>query len=235
MIPNLVVSISGHPKTGKSHLALTFPAPMVVFSFDIGLDPVLKKFEGKDIVVKTYPIPIIDSVKALSFQKDLKGIWDSFVNDLKKATENVKIKTLVIDTWTAVYEIARIARASELGLQNIVQHQYGDVYARLRSLIQRPRIAGQNLVLTTYLRDRFVGDQNTGEPELDGWKRTESEVDVVLWTRRDVQTVMEANKPIKKNVITTLIKDNRYDLDINGKELTMANYNDLVAVLGVEV
>lgn len=233
MVPNLIVSISGTPKTGKSHLALTFPAPLVVFSFDVGLEPVLAKFPNKEIDVKTYPVPIVDSVKATGFQKEIKGVWDSFNDDLKRTTGNIKVKTLVVDTWTAVYELARIARACELGQENLLQFQYGDVYLRLKALIQYPRLAGQNLVLTTYLRDRYVKDSNTGEKELDGWRGTESEVDVVLWTRKERKSLPGGQK---RNVIITLIKDTRYDdenLTLSGQELEMATYDDIIAVLGV--
>jgi len=228
---NIIVSISGQPKTGKSHLALSFPPPIRVFNFDIGIEPVLKKYPDKDIRVTSYPIPIVDSVKATGFGKEISKIWNQFTDDLKAASEDTEIKTIIIDTWTAVYELARIARAAELGQENLLQFQYGDVYARLRAMIQYPRIAGQNLVLTTYLRDRYVNEANTGELELDGWKRTESEVDVVLWTSR-VQKSVAGGK--KENKIITLIKDNRFDLQICGVEMEMGTYDDLMALLGIE-
>ena len=123
----------------------------------------LKKYEGKDIRVTSYPIPIVASVKATGFGKEILGIWNKYTDDLKVTAEDTEIKTIIIDTWTAVYELARIARAAELGQENLLQFQYGDVYARLRAQIQYPRIAGQNLVLTTYLRDRYVNEANTGE------------------------------------------------------------------------
>ena len=218
------------PKTGKSHLALSFPAPLVIYSFDVGIEPVLRKFPDKEIRVETYPIPIIDSVKGVGLGKELLGIWRRFNDDLKATVEDTSVKSIVIDTATAVYEIARIARAAELGQENLLQFQYGEVYARMKAIVQRPRIAGQNLVLTHYLRDRYVKDENTGEKELDGWRHTEGEVDVVLVVRRDVKKLSGGKT---QNVIITTIKDNRYDLDISGLELENANYEDLIAVLGV--
>jgi len=226
--PNIVAAISGEPKTGKSHLGLTFPDPMVVFSFDIGLEPVRAKFPEKKIEVKTYPMPFIDSVKGTGFQKELKEIWDTFNKDYKATVEDTDVATIMVDTWTAVYEVARIARAKELGQENLLQFQYGDVYARMRSLIQRPRMAGQNLILTTYMRDKYVKDQSTGEKEADGWKGTMSEADIILWTRR---TTKPAPGGKKKTTIITTIKDNRYELDLNELEFENLTYKDLMDLL----
>lgn len=236
MIPNLIVSVAGVPKSGKSHLALTFPEPVVIFSFDIGIEPVLKHFPDKQIKVVTYPVPIVDSVKALGMQKELRGIWDTFVSDYRKQTENKDVQTLVIDTATAVYEIARVARAAELGQENLLQFQYGDVYARMKSLIQRPRIAGQNLVLTHYLRDRYVNDMNTGEKELDGWRHTEGEVDIVLRVRKEVRKLPKGERAV---FFVATLTDNRYDPTADGTEFEYRAgepsnfYEDLAAVLGV--
>ena len=229
--PNIICSIAGEPKTGKSHLALTFPAKLVVFSLDVGIDPVLAKFKGKDIEVKMYPLPIIDSVKGTGMGKEILAIWRQMNDDIKAATEDPEVKSIVIDTATALYELARIARAAELGQENLLQFQYGDVYARMKAIIQRPRIAGQNLVLTHYLRDKYIKEQNTGEKELDGWRHTEGEVDLVLVTRRELKTEKGGKK---KSIIVTTIKDNRYDLALNGVELEMATYDDLAALVGGE-
>lgn len=234
MLPNIITSISGKPKTGKTHLSLSWPSPIVVFSFDIGQEPVLAKFKGKDIRVVQYPLPIIDTVKGKGQQDEIKQLWDKFSTDFREATENTEVKTVIIDTWTALYQIAQIARAKELGQVNIMREQFGEVYARLRSLIHRCRLSGQNLVLVTYLRDRYVDDSNTGELEMDGWRGTESEVDVILWTTKDTVNVPTKTGVEKKNIIKTWIKDNRFDLDISGQELTSTNFDELAAVLGLE-
>ena len=228
--PNLIVSIAGAPKSGKSHLALTFPDPMLVFSFDIGLEPVLVKFPDKAIEVKTYPIPIVDSVKPRPYAKEIYG---QFTKDYKEAIEGGTWKTVVIDTATALYELGRHCRAEELGQENLLQFQYGEVYARLTAVILQPRLNGINLVLTHHLREKYVANEATGAMELDGFKRTEGLVDLVLETRREVRTVVKENKKGRQNYIVTYIKDNRYDLDLNGEEVEMATYDDLLALLGV--
>lgn len=227
--PNLIVSVSGAPKTGKTHISLSFPAPLLLFSFDIGYEPVLAKYEGKEIEVKTYPIPIIDSVKPTPYARE---IYQQFTKDYKQAIEGTSYKTVVVDTATALYELGRHCRAEELRQENLLQFQYGEVYARLTAVITRARLAGVNLVLTHYMREKYVGNEGTGEMELDGFKRTEGLVDIVLETRRETR-VKSGKGGGKDTIIVTRIKDNRYDLSLNEKELEMANYDDLLALLGV--
>ena len=222
--PNIIVSIAGQPKSGKSHLALTFPDPIKVFSLDIGLAPVLAKFKDKEIDVLQLPIPLIDTSKPSDYARPL---WTQFQNEYEAAIEDGYYKTIVVDTFTALYEIARNSYKEELGVSSLVPWQYGEVYARMSGVVMRAILGGVNLVLTSYLRDRYVNDKNTGEPELDGWKKTESLVDLVLWTAYEKRTT--AGKDRK--VIVTSIKGNRYDVQLNDLELENTDYEELMNLL----
>ncbi len=224
-MPSLMVSIAGMPKTGKSHLMLTFPEPIYVISLDLGIDIVLKKFPSKQIDVKTYPIPIIDTLRPKPYARAIMG---QLVKDYLAAVESGKYKTIGIDTATNLYGLERQAYAEELGQATIVQFQYGEVYARLSGKYNRARIAGMNLVLTHYLRDRYVNNASTGELELDGWRGTEAMVDVSLWTRREKRTI---DRGEKKTVVVTTVKDNRFDLALNDAEFDNLDYETLLAML----
>ncbi len=228
--PNLSVAISGDAKTGKSHLALSFPAPLVVYSFDIGLEPILTNFKGKDIEVIAYPLPIVETVRAVGLKQDIAKIWQTFNDSFKAKTEDRRVKTIVVDTATALYEICRIGRTGELG-RELDPVEYGDVFLRMKALIQRARIAGQNLVLTHYLKEIYGDDRRpSGEVKLDGWKGTESEVDVALRTRLDSR--MEKGKRL--NFVATTIFRSRYDgLRTTGIEIENMDYEKLCIVLGV--
>lgn len=233
VVPNIIVAVNSLPKSGKSHFMLTFPKPLMVFSFDIGLEPVLKKFPGQDIIVKTYPLPIIETVRAVGFKKDILGIWQAFVEDYRKVIADTQVRSIGLDTATALYEICRIARTGELG-RELDPVEYGDVYLRMKALVQQARLSGQNLVLTHYLKDVYVGREPTGEKVLDGWKHTEGEVDVVLMLRRERSK--DKGKPGDKVILT--IKDNRYDMALNGWETELlapglTSYDDLATALGI--
>jgi len=226
--PNLITNIEGKPKSGKTHLALTFPDPMIYFSFDIGLEPVLNKFKDKVVDVKTYPIPIVDSTKPKPYAQ---SIWSSFTKDYASAIDSTNYQTAVIDTGTILYMLARHARQEELKQPYMLPRDYGEIYARLIALVQRPRVGGMNLVITHWLRDRYVDDKNTGTSELDGWKGTIDYVDLSLRIRREIRDVMVDGKKARKNIIVTSIEDNRYEKDLNGMEFDDVTYEDLISLI----
>ena len=236
IIPNIVAVIEGLPKSGKTHLAMTFPDPMVVFSLDVGADIVRRKFPSKKIDIKTYPIPIVESVKGTGLQKELLGIWKQLKADYQAATESREVKTIVVDTATALYEIARIARAAELGQENLLKFQFGEVYAQLKGLVQRGRVAGQNIVWTHYLKDIYRNDVATGELGIDGWRYVEGEADVILIIRKEFVSYTDptTRKVEKRVAMITTIKDCRFDRNIDGKELRDATYEDISALMGLE-
>ena len=61
LAPNILASISAKPKSGKTHLSFTFPEPIKVFSFDLGADYVRTKFPDKQIDIKSFVLPVIES------------------------------------------------------------------------------------------------------------------------------------------------------------------------------
>ena len=232
LIPNIVVAITALPKHGKTYLMCTFPDPLVLFSFDDGAEYVVKKyFPDKDIRIIKYELPIIETVRALGFKKDILEVWNDFSKDYSQYVEDPEIKTIGIDTATAEYELARIARTGELG-RELDPTEYGDVYLRLKAKLQKARINGKNLVLTHYVKEQYGEDgKGNGKYVLDGWKHTEGEVDVVLELALKKQAV-EGGK--MKNIVQTTIKLNRFDLDINGQVIDSATYDELVTYLGLD-
>jgi len=226
VVPNLIVSISGEPKSGKTHLALSFPKPLLVFSLDIGVERVLPHYQDElDLItVQTYPLPILDTVRPKPYAQP---IWADITKDYREALESDKYETIVVDTATALWEVARHAYTEELKQKNLLPVQYGEVNARMSALLTQPRFSGKNLVLTHYLRDRYVNDANTGEQELDGYKRTEGLVDIVIRIERK----KVGNKTIMRSVIT----DCGYDRDLCGHTADDMTYQDLLDVLGFGV
>ncbi len=215
--PNLIVSISGRPKAGKTHLAMSFPDPIKIFSFDMGATFVRTKFPDKEIDIDEIVLPIIDSTEiAWAYP-----VWDKFEQDYKAATEGGKYKTIVIDTGTVVWQICHQAvierKPKELAyvLPNL----------KMTSLFARAKVGGVNLVATHYLSPIYVKGENTGTFGLDGWKRTEGQVDIVL----EIASKTMADK----TVMQTTIKSNRFDRDLNGSVLDDTDYAEIMGLLGV--
>lgn len=139
-----------------------------------------------------------------------------------------------MDTGSALWEVIRYAYSEEQGKavgESGRARTYGEPNARAYGIIQQAKLAGVNYVTLHYLKDRWVDDKNTGERELDGWRRTEGMVDVVLEMRKETK---KSPKGDRQTVFYTKIKDTRFGDNLDGVELEMATYDELMAlILGV--
>ena len=230
--PNIICSIAAPPKRGKTYLAMTFPEPIAFFSLDMGAGPIKAKFPEKDIDVFEFPMPLVDSLDKKTTDTFLpvwKELRDSIYNAI--AWKKKEYKTIVIDPNSILWEIIRYAYNEEeeraLGSGGKARN-YGEPNARMSGIFQQAKLAGVNLVVTNYLKDKWVDDVDTGKQILDGWRRTEGAVDIVLEMRKETKAT---SKGEKKTIFYTTIKDNRYEPDLDGLELEMATYDDLLAVL----
>ena len=104
-IPQRLISkVAGPEKTGKSHLALTSPPPIIYFSIDIGTEGVVEKFQKQGTQVFVYDIQMKKGGKP----EDYKDAWNKLDVCLDLAVQ-VGQGTIVFDTWTEMYEMARLA------------------------------------------------------------------------------------------------------------------------------
>ena len=105
----LVVSIEGKEKTGKTHFALTGPSPIIYFNVDIGTEGVVGKFQdqGKQILLYDVRVP----------RESTKDVWTHLWNDIKvrvRKAYDIRSGTVVWDTATEIYELARLAHFGRL-------------------------------------------------------------------------------------------------------------------------
>ena len=70
----LIVDIAGPEKSGKTHLALTGPKPIIFFSIDKGTEGVVEKFQraGDQVLVYEIRYPIGKD------KSDYAPIWNAF-------------------------------------------------------------------------------------------------------------------------------------------------------------
>jgi len=230
MIPNILVSISGLPKTGKTFLSMTFPEPIKVFSFDLGADFVRTKFPDKVIDVQNFNLPIIESE---SFSWALP-VWSDFYKQYKRDVEGGKYQTIVLDTATAVESILRQAILEELqqdkpNKQKLATNEYVARNLRMTALFSRAKVSGVNLVTTQYLREQWVRKpgsdkaEPTGELIVDGWNQTEGQADINI----EMTTKVKAGRTI----MLATIKSNRFEREMNGKQFEDTTYEEIIAIL----
>ena len=216
-------SISGLPKSGKTHLALTWPAPIKLYSFEHGADYIAQtKFPEKKIVIKRYKLPIIESDNPEPYAE---RIWEDFQTEFKTDAYSGEYQTLIVDTGTHLWAVLRQAITEAKHRKKLLEVEYALPNLKMGAIYSHAYEAGVNLVVVNYLRDKYVKGENTGDLELNGWGQTEGMVDVVLEISRKTTD--------GKTKMVTSLRDNRFDRDLNGQSFIDFTYDELMIVLGV--
>ena len=173
----IIASIEGTDKTGKTHLALTAPRPIMYIDLDVGTEGVIHKFQGEDLMVYQ-----VEQPERLGSSQELMErfgrIWAAIQEKVNEALE-VGEGTLIIDTFTEAYDICRL---SHFGKMSQVQpHQYGVAYADLREIMRKVHQSKMSAIFLHKIQKNF----NTGEPEPKGWVDVPYHVQATLRTHRE--------------------------------------------------
>ena len=117
-IPRLAVSVDGRDKRGKTHWSLmTPPEPIAVISNDTGTHARVqdalragRKIVGVfDIDFETPDPKVIAAAKVDQAQHDeWKKAWSRYKEGIYRIIDDKKIRTLVKDTETGIYELAQL-------------------------------------------------------------------------------------------------------------------------------
>ena len=108
-----IVSLAAWEKSGKTNFALTAPEPIIFLDIDTGTEGVIQKFHEKDILWKKYDVP--DKTNPANVNRDLfTPIFDEIRQDYRNALAMGE-GTVVVDTFSEVYEIKRLSALGKLG------------------------------------------------------------------------------------------------------------------------
>ena len=234
VIPNIIVSVSGLPKSGKNYFAYTFPDPIKVYCFNGGAEFVKSLFSKKQIDVHNFRLPIVDSTT----MEWALPVWREFYQEYKADIEKEKYLTYVLDTGTEVENMCQQAVLEDLQQDKPTKEKLGTTEflfrnLQMKALFDRARDSGANLVVLNYLKEKWIkvpGEktaQNTGELILDGWQKTETQADINL----ELRVRMKEAKGKKKQVTVATIKSLRFGRDHVGEEFEDLTYDDLIALL----
>jgi len=229
MIPNIIVSISGLPKVGKTHFACTFPDPIKIYSFDLGADFVRGKFPDKDITVVNFSLPIIDDEDADAWALP---VWEEFYQMYQTDVVGGTYETLVIDTATALEQVIRQAALEAIQQlkptkQKLATKDYLVRNLRMKAIFDLAKTNGVNLATIQYMREKWAkrgGEmpEPTGEIVLSGWEQTEGFADI---------NIEMVTKFTNKTIMVSTLKSNRFDRDVSGKTFNDFTYDELVTML----
>lgn len=157
--PRLIWSAYGEAGSGKTHFALGAPGPIVVYSFDFGLESVIEKYAGeKEIYVKEYEW--VNAPQGEITQEFAIEQRDAFIEDYKRA---VKIaRTVIIDRETDLYDMFKYAEHGPT--KEGTPKDWGALKARLNKIVNIAKASDVNLGLLQGMRNEWISNvnQNTG-------------------------------------------------------------------------
>ena len=193
----LVANIQGREKTGKSHVSLTAPGPILYFDLDIGTEGVVEKFKraGKDVWLYTIRVPKTAPADVYT------SMWNDAKLKLDMAWQLGK-GTVVIDTFTETYELSRLALLGKLA--QVMPHQYAEVNTAFREFIRQAYDSPMNTIFIHKVKPKWVNNVRTAEYEMAGFGDVRYTVQINLRTER-------ADYPDGKSVFSLVIEDCRHN------------------------
>lgn len=178
----LVVAVSGREKQGKTSFALSAPAPIIYYNFDIGAEGVIDKYaDVKDIYEVKYRTKVFGAE-----QSQVLGTWLQFKDDYKRGLES-QARTLVIDTGSEAWETNRLARLGKLA--KVLPHQYTEVNAEHKDLLMQVFDTDKNLVLLHKEKPLYLNDKRTDQYEAQCFSGTPFIAQAICKVYRDPKTL----------------------------------------------
>ena len=173
----LIISVEGQEKQGKTRFGLTAPGPIALFNLDIGLEGVIDQFvDTKEILVADFNYR--DATKASEWEE----MWERMKKAYYNALSSPKIRSLVVDTASELWELARLARFGKL--DKVQPYHYGPVNAEFRDLIRKSYESNKNVILLHKMKKEYMDDKYTGNYERSGFGDTPYLVQANLATWR---------------------------------------------------
>lgn len=181
--PRLIGLSVGEPGSRKTSMWLEGPGPIVVFSFDQGLEGVIERYQDdKDIYVKEYEWMPTEQTS----QEDAQAIREEFTADFEHAIQNAR--TVLIDKETDLWELFRYA---EFGAPKDSPLNYPALNQRYRRIVNMPKATSINFGLIEGMKDEWVpkvnkktgaqGAASSGSRIRAGFKELDGLVHLVLY------------------------------------------------------
>ena len=197
----LIISAEGLEKSGKTTFGLSAPGPIALFDLDIGTEGVVDKvLDAKKIIIASvnYRDATNQTEWLAMWEKAKKAWYDALKASIKE------VRTLLGDTWTEMWELARLARFGKL--TQVMPHQYGPVNAEFRDMIKRAYDTEKNVILIHKQKEEYINDKNTGRMKRSGFG--------------DIGYLVQVNLEVwrRKGEFGLTVKDCRQEASLAGEE-----------------
>jgi len=256
----IVASIVGLPKSGKTMFLLSFPTPIVVLDYDMGIEPHTKKFPGlefkwdgsgplKPNEVRIFTVGYDDLEPDVnSARRSLNLVKTRFTEALNLLSQ-AGGGTLAFDTGTHLWQHTSYVKATEAAggvVDKVAPKHYGEANKMFQSFVLLPKKHPNiNLVLTHHMSDEWgmvptdKGPrlQPTGELRVDQQKKVPALVDMVV--RMDRREAVDRKTGETRVIHVGTIEECREDTGLIGTEMISGtalppSYGTLVKLLGGE-
>jgi hypothetical protein len=225
--PRLVICTQAREKKGKTDWALrTCPMPCAVVSTDTGtkevLDKLMREFperRGRYLLTE-HKVPTV-KIQARKAEYELE--WEQWKNSIIYAIDNPRIRTLVVDTGTEVWEMLRLARFGKIA--QVKPHHYSEVNAEMRDLFkaayyQRPDL---NAIWVHKVKKEYkelkTGDSGwSGKYERAGFGDIGFLADMVI--EHDFNIQFNDDDQVLSRDFTCRILDSRINPELTGELFT---------------
>jgi hypothetical protein len=182
----LLLMVIGPVKTGKTTLALTASelGPLALLDYDMGLEGVISNFKGRDLWQLPLDAPKSMSVDVETSLEDYKRAWQKAKDAYAVAIADPKIKTVVVDSASEMWEACRLSHLGKL--DKVPPFKYGECNADFRKLLRDANDrADLSAILIHKTKDEYLNDQKTGRKvyagfgDVPGW----AQMVVEMWKR----------------------------------------------------
>lgn len=209
----IILAIDADEKCGKTHFALTAPAPISYISTDFGLDGVVQKFQSyKRIWVCEQQIGVEQLLALGADQAAREASKVQRAIDKAYAAALGKARTIVIDNASDLWEIDRLAEFGKL--DKVMAREYGPVNRHFKGRIQAARSQGHtNLILIHQVKDEYLKNERTGKKKRAGFAATGYLVDVNAFMYKNPSEEIPARYHLA-------ITDCRHQPDVEGLDLS---------------
>lgn len=166
----LIMSSSALEKTGKTHFAVdAVPDPIAYVNLDDGEEGVLNKFRHKKIITTKLNRRQEKVLEGEAYtMDDAEDEWGRAHDIMRAVVKSSSIRTVVFDTATDLWEIARIAEHGKL--KEVMPQQYSNLNAKFRAFMKLPYLrTNLNCVFIHKVKKEYKGKNWSGEYERQGF------------------------------------------------------------------
>ncbi len=184
LVPGLV-GFFGANGTLKTSEAMRWPHKVAIMDMELGSDRAWEIREAiKDELVEVHPfeLPVKDMSKRYSKLMGQRELWNAFSDRMGTVMEDPKIRTVVIDTGTSLWQLIRDAYLQELQevelrkkpntpdhelRKQLLQIEHGEPNRRMDHIVQMAKIHKKWVILIHHDTDQYVPITVGGQPVID--------------------------------------------------------------------